>query len=1063
MANPDIGIVIGASGLSAYLSDMNRATQAGRNFANSAQNSANVVDKEFADAAKSVSKLADETSGVSKSFGSLAKDLPGIGSVLEFIGNPIGGIIAGLGAAGLAIGTFIDDASRFEEVQIQFETLIGDAGRAEDALNELADFAATTPFQFEDLAAAGRNLLAFGTTAEELTPTLRRLGDISAGIGAPLGEISEIYGKIRVQNTVYSEELNQLTGRGIPVIQELAKQFGVAEAEVKKLASTGKITFPDIERAFISLTSAGGRFAGLTQNLSASFTGQLSTFRDNIDGISRSIGQALLPAATASLNILNNLIGGTSRYSDELRNEQTELNVLITRIDSYNVGSEERATLIEELNRKYPDFLSNLDSENVTNGELRDRLKEVNEQYVNRIILQKEDEKIQDSLISLADRKREQIDAERNLASELVRISKIYNVQLLEGVSLQEKARDALEKAQQVQKSLNVTNNPLTNVGQADVLKLTGLIGRYNALIESTIEAEQDLSVYQDSRAELAKQLGIETEDLTNATDASTDALNRFSIEPTTSLKALKEQLASVRDAIELIDPSSVEFKTLNDQATALERRIAEIQGKVSIDTKDASGRIKSLNEQLAELGVNLASLNNFNELTGLADAIPLASIQSSADRAKEAIISVALEPDTPLKTLKQQLSDIQSALQLIDPQSAGFEFLASQAALLEARVNRVNNELDRLSQGGPRQPIVFPIQLDTSALNSVQLQVDGVEVEATVNPNIEELQNVTLTPPGLELRADLKIDIPNGGSLATLAEAAKVLGVDAGFLNDNFRDTQELLDTMDGTAFKLGETLSGSTEKALRFAVELRDVWAEIGQSILNNFTQQMQDLGAQIGDILVDTIGKGSAEQRAAVADLEAQIASLDKELENLPKDSESFRIIQKQADALRGQLGVLESATSRIGQAFGQFARQVLAMVLSEGTKILGVFLMESALLLGFPAGLPVLLAGAALAGLSGLVPKLILGDDNQDINVATPDFNADGIGTGGGGLGGGNFGGAAGFTSGELVQNSLNTIQAAGQPTVVNVAVQLDGQDISTALTTWFEVEAALTGG
>ena len=92
-------------------------------------------------------------------------------------------------------------------------------------MKELSDFAASTPFEFPEIANAGKSLLAFGFEASKITGTLTTLGDIASSLNIPLGELSEIYGKIKTSGRVFSEDINQLTGRGIPIISELAKQF----------------------------------------------------------------------------------------------------------------------------------------------------------------------------------------------------------------------------------------------------------------------------------------------------------------------------------------------------------------------------------------------------------------------------------------------------------------------------------------------------------------------------------------------------------------------------------------------------------------------------------------------------------------------------------------------------------------------------------------------------------------------------------------------------------------------------------------------------------------------
>jgi tape measure domain-containing protein len=175
----------------------------------------------------------------------------------------IGAAMAG-GAAAVGVGMkSVTAAANFEQTKVAFATLIGDAPKAEETLARLRELGAETPFEFPELADAGRKLIAFGESADSVPDTLRRIGDISAGVQAPINEIAELCGKARVQGRLFGEDINQLTGRGIPIIQELAKQFGVSDSQVKKLVETGKVGFPNIERAFIDMTSEGGKFAGM--------------------------------------------------------------------------------------------------------------------------------------------------------------------------------------------------------------------------------------------------------------------------------------------------------------------------------------------------------------------------------------------------------------------------------------------------------------------------------------------------------------------------------------------------------------------------------------------------------------------------------------------------------------------------------------------------------------------------------------------------------------------------------------------------------------------------------
>jgi tape measure domain-containing protein len=202
----------------------------------------------------------------------------------------LGAALAGGGAALAAGMKAVTSAADFEQTKVAFTTLIGDAAKAEQTLAQLRELGAKTPFEFPELADAGRKLIAFGEGSDTVAATLARIGDVSAGVQAPVNEIAELYGKARVQGRLFAEDINQLTGRGIPIIGQLAKQFGVSDSEVKKLVESGKVGFPNIERAFIDMTSQGGKFTGMMEAQSKTTNGLFSTLKDTINEVFLTLG-----------------------------------------------------------------------------------------------------------------------------------------------------------------------------------------------------------------------------------------------------------------------------------------------------------------------------------------------------------------------------------------------------------------------------------------------------------------------------------------------------------------------------------------------------------------------------------------------------------------------------------------------------------------------------------------------------------------------------------------------------------------------------------------------------
>ena len=179
----------------------------------------------------------------------------------------------------------------FQQLEVAFSTMLGSASEANALMNQLVRTAATTPFDLKGVADGAKQLLAYGTSAKEVNETLVRLGDIAAGLSIPLGDLVYLYGTTMVQGRMFTMDLRQFQGRGVPLAEELAKQFGVAKEEVAGLVTQGKVSAEIFNKAIVSMTSSGGKFAGLMENQSHTITGQISNIGDAIDMMFNDIGK----------------------------------------------------------------------------------------------------------------------------------------------------------------------------------------------------------------------------------------------------------------------------------------------------------------------------------------------------------------------------------------------------------------------------------------------------------------------------------------------------------------------------------------------------------------------------------------------------------------------------------------------------------------------------------------------------------------------------------------------------------------------------------------------------
>lgn len=215
-------------------------------------------------------------------------------SGLENMSDRVKRSLMGLGMAFSMKGIVSEVANvrgQFQQLEVAFNTMLGSADKVDALMAQLVRTAAITPFDLEGVAQGAKQLLAYGMEAEKVNETLTRLGDIAAGLSMPLNDLVYLYGTTMAQGRLYTQDLNQFTGRGIPMIEELAKVFGVAESKVKDLVEAGRVGFPEVQKVIENLTGEGSKFGGLMEEQSKTITGQISNIEDAIASMFNDMGR----------------------------------------------------------------------------------------------------------------------------------------------------------------------------------------------------------------------------------------------------------------------------------------------------------------------------------------------------------------------------------------------------------------------------------------------------------------------------------------------------------------------------------------------------------------------------------------------------------------------------------------------------------------------------------------------------------------------------------------------------------------------------------------------------
>jgi tape measure domain-containing protein len=215
-----------------------------------------------------------------------------------------GAIVGGIKAIGAAISSVVQTSGKFERMETSFTAFIGDAERAKRVLAQIREYEAETPLGLEELMGAGRQLLGFGMTAEGVLPVLKQLGELSAGTNIPLSEMADLFGRNRVQGVLFTKDIREFLGRGIPIDEYIAKDLGVARSMVSELASEGKITADMMERAIRAMTSEGGKFYGQTAAAAATLEGKISTLESAFTSLKDAMGDTMLSDSKSMVDLL---------------------------------------------------------------------------------------------------------------------------------------------------------------------------------------------------------------------------------------------------------------------------------------------------------------------------------------------------------------------------------------------------------------------------------------------------------------------------------------------------------------------------------------------------------------------------------------------------------------------------------------------------------------------------------------------------------------------------------------------------------------------------------------
>jgi tape measure domain-containing protein len=259
-----------------------------------------IVQVDESPAMRALQNIDSQGKKVSNTLGSVGKSALTIASgmgIYKSFESIVGGVY----------NTMIGFNSQMQTSEIGFTTMLGSADKATDMLKELRDFASKTPFEFPELLSATTKMKAMGFEAEEVLPTLKALGDASAGLGGTGETITRLtlaLGQMKAKGKVSGEEMRQLAEVGIPAWEILAQAIGKTTAETMALSKKGVIPADKAVQALVK--GIGERFPDMMGKLENSWAGVTSTIKDNTRFIIGDITK----------NLFGEILGGLMKVRD---------------------------------------------------------------------------------------------------------------------------------------------------------------------------------------------------------------------------------------------------------------------------------------------------------------------------------------------------------------------------------------------------------------------------------------------------------------------------------------------------------------------------------------------------------------------------------------------------------------------------------------------------------------------------------------------------------------------------------------------------------------------------
>lgn len=510
-------------------------------------------------------------------------------------------LLGGLGFEQLA-GSIFNTRSQFQQLEISFNTMLGSADKSKQLMDELIQTAAHTPFDLSSVTSGAKQLLAYGTEAKDVNKTLVQLGDIASGLNIPLGDLVYLYGTTVSQGRMFTVDLRQFMGRGVPLAEELGKILHQNTTEVQESVSNGKVTSDIFKEAIANMTQAGGRFGGLMEQQSKTLEGQWSNIGDSISQMFNEIGKKSEGVFSSGLSIISAMV---ENWQEVVK----VIGVATVAIGSYRASLMAAASIRKaEEAQQADDMMKGIDTEikrlqDLENSNYKSLGKDKKQERVSKqqdlasivgdtavsddFVKARLDAAEQEGVISA--QMRSQLETKRELLQTQQQATAQSQIELDEEKRKTEELRQ--QKIESLKDDLKTTTEKISNLDDRDV----ELARQYTAALN-------DLQDAQDAFAE-AQKLVEETADGANlAFDSEGNAVN--------ALEA-KERLATAAKKVNIAQTNVSTIASQQRGAALIREQLQERQATLQTQLNSVSQATNTTTKKASTLATAASTVKN--------------------------------------------------------------------------------------------------------------------------------------------------------------------------------------------------------------------------------------------------------------------------------------------------------------------------------------------------------------------------------------------------------------------------------------------------------------------